>query len=206
MRKARSSGRNKKGSCVGGLIRFVIFLVLLMVGAKFLVGTYFDMDIPTKIKRIQYPIKYEFFVEKYADEYKLDKNLVYAVMRTESRFDKFAVSSAGAKGLMQLTDETGAECARGAVVMGYTPSALFDPEINIKLGCYYLRKLIDVYKSEINALAAYNGGPGNVDKWLADASNINNDGELVNIPFKETKNYVKRVLEARDMYQTIYGE
>lgn len=206
MRKTLCGRKTKKRGCLGGLIRFIIFLALLIIAANFVVRTYFGTDIPTKIKRIQYPIKYEFFVEKYAEEYDLDKNLVYAVIRTESRFDILAVSSAGAKGLMQLTDDTGRDCASKVGIDKYTESALFDPEINIRLGCYYLSHLINVYDDLTTALAAYNGGPGNVDKWLTDSTNTNSEGELVNIPFKETKNYVNRVLEAEEMYLSIYGE
>ena len=207
MRKAEyKSRRRRRTGCASGFFRFIFFLLLVILAAYFLGRAYFNSDISEKIKKTQYPIKYEHFVEKYSEEYKLDKYLVYAVMRTESRFDKFAVSKVGAKGLMQITDETGNDCAKRLKIPSYATDALFDPEINIQIGCYYLKSLIDKYDNINNALAAYNGGPGNVDKWLADPNCLDNSGNLVNIPFKETRNYVIRVNEAREMYKSIYED
>lgn len=206
MRRTEYKRRRRRGCCAGGVFKFIFFLFLIILAAYFLGRGYFDSDISDKIKRTQYPIKYEHFVEKYSNEYGLDKYLVYAVMRTESRFDKFAVSNAGAKGLMQITDETGEDCARRLRITGYSDDALFDPEINIEIGCYYLKGLLDKYDNVNNALAAYNGGPGNVDKWLLDPSYVDGSGTLVNIPFKETRNYVVRVNEAREMYKSIYED
>ncbi len=202
----RKSRRRRRAGCTAGIIRFILFLAIVVLAAYFLGRAYFDSDISDKIKRTQYPIKYEHFVEKYSDEYGLDKYLVYAVMRTESRFDKYAVSNAGAKGLMQITDETGKDCARRLDISRYSDDALFDPEINIEIGCYYLKGLLDKYDNVNNALAAYNGGPGNVDKWLLDPNCVDGGGTLVNIPFRETKNYVVRVNEAREMYKSIYED
>lgn len=207
MRKAdRKRRRRHRRGCGTGIFKFIFFLTIVIFAAYFLGRAYFGSDISDKIKKTQYPIKYEYFVEKYSDEYGLDKYLVYAVMRTESRFDKFAVSNAGAKGLMQITDETGEDCARRLKISGYSGDALFDPEINIQIGCYYLKRLLDKYDNVNNALAAYNGGPGNVDKWLLDPSYVDGSGTLVNIPFRETKNYVVRVNEAREMYKAIYED
>lgn len=210
MRKVAPNRRAKKQQgCVGcgaGLFKFILFAAVLVAVGYFVSNSYFGSDIADRIRRTQYPIKYEYFVEKYSEKYELDKHLVYGVIRTESRFDKFAVSSADAKGLMQLTDETGRECANKVGISGYDESALFDPEINIQLGCYYLRTLINTYKNIDTALAAYNGGPGNVQKWLADSSYTDSDGNLVNIPFAETRNYVKRVNRATQMYKTIYSD
>lgn len=206
MRKAAYKRKRKNGcfGCVGSLIKLLIFLAVIIIAANFIVKTYYGSDISKKIKQTQYPIKYEYFVEKYSEEYNLDKYLVYAVIRTESRFDKYAVSSADAKGLMQLTDETASHCAKKIKLDGYSESALFDPEINIRLGCYYLSYLKSVYKNTDTVLAAYNGGPGNVDKWLSDPSCVDDSGKLINIPFKETRNYIVRVNEAMEMYRSIY--
>lgn len=208
MREASYKTRRGNGcfGCIGGLIKFIIFIGVIIVVANFVFKTYFGADISDKIKQTQYPIKYEFFVEKYAAEYKLDKYLVYAVIRTESRFDKYAVSSANAKGLMQLTDETGVFCAKKMKLDGYSESALFDPEINIRMGCFYLSYLISAYKDINTAVAAYNGGPGNVDKWLANPTHTNGSDKLINIPFKETKDYVLRVNEAYEMYKNLYEQ
>lgn len=199
--------RKKKsgcGGCLGALFMLLIILVGLVVGANYFVKNFFGSDLSEKIRKTQFPIKYEYFVEKYSEEYDLDKYLVYAVIRTESRFDKYAVSSANAKGLMQITDETGRFCAKKIDMDSYTESALFDPEININLGCYYLSYLIDKYGDVDTALAAYNGGPGNVDEWLNDPAYSNGNGKLKDIPFKETRNYVLRVNETMEMYKEIY--
>lgn len=206
MRRTAYNKRKRKNGCLGGLFRFVVLIAAIFIGANFLSKLYFDMDLSDKLKRTQYPIKYEYFVEKYSKEYGLDKNFVYAVIRTESRFDKMAVSSANAKGLMQLTDETGLDCAKKLGINDYKSSALFDPEINIRLGCYYLKYLIDFYDNTNIALAAYNGGMGNVKQWLSDKSNVDENGNLINIPFKETSNYVDRVNNAKTMYDSIYNK
>lgn len=206
MRNPRSkSRRKKKNGCIGGFMKFLIFILIIILFARFLVNKYQESDLSTKIKKNQYPIKYEHFVEKYSAQYNLDKYLVYAVIRTESRFDVYAVSSAEAKGLMQLTDETGSECAAKIGLTRYTNDMLFDPETNIRLGCYYLSRLIKSYKGNIEtALAAYNGGPGNVQKWLESGDTTDSDVNLDNIPFAETRSYVKRVTEARQMYKSLY--
>lgn len=202
----KKSRRKKKNGCIVGLIKFLFFLFILILGTRFAVNKYNESDISTKIKKNQYPIKYEHFVEKYSSKYGLDKYLVYAVIRTESRFDVYAVSSADAKGLMQLTDETGSECAAKIGLARYTNDMLFDPETNICLGCYYLSRLIKKYGGNIDtSLAAYNGGPGNVDKWLENKEISDGNGGLGSIPFAETKSYVKRVNEAMGMYKSLYG-
>lgn len=207
MRKLDGSSRRRRRrrGCGAGIFKFLIFITIIVCLGIFLTKMYVGSDLATRIQKTQYPIKYEYFVEKYAKEYGLDKYLVYSVIRTESRFDKYAVSSAGAKGLMQLTDETGEHCQRRVRIDGYSSDALFDPEININLGCYYLSILIDKYDDIDTALAAYNGGPGNVDEWLRDKSLVDENGNLINIPFKETRNYVGRVNEAQKMYKTIYA-
>lgn len=208
MREFRRKKRRYRwrGGCSTGIFKFIIFLLAVVMIAYFAARSYLGSDIADKIKKTQYPIKYEYFVEKYSAEYDLDKYLVYAVIRTESRFDKYAVSTAGAKGLMQLTDETGEDCARKLKLDGYSANALFDPEVNIQLGCYYLRRLINDYKDINTALAAYNGGPGNVNKWLEDQNYIDNSGQLVNIPFEETRNYVVRINDAQEKYKNIYDD
>ncbi len=206
MRRAANAGRRRRRrqGCITGIFKFIIFIAVVIGLGFFLARTYLESDLATKIQKTLYPIKYEYFVEEYSQEYDVDKYLVYSVIRTESRYDRYAVSSAGAKGLMQLTDETGEHCAKRLKIENYTNDALFDPETNIKLGCYYLSVLIDKYEDTNTALAAYNGGPGNVDSWLNDKNYTDEAGSLINIPFKETKNYVVRVREAQNMYKSIY--
>jgi len=154
-----------------------------------------------------YPVKYSDIVEKNSEKFGLDKYLVYSVIRTESKFKEAAVSDAGAKGLMQLMDETAKECnEKGG--FGYNiPDEILDPEVNITLGCYYLKKLIDTYYGDISlAITAYNGGTGNVGKWLKDSELSDGDGGLLDIPFEETKGYLDKVLATYDKYKEIYKE
>ncbi len=180
---------------------FKLFLLLVFVGIIlfFTVGPGKRM-----VMEYFYPIKYQEYVEKYADEYNLDRYLVYSVIKVESKFDPEASSDAGAKGLMQLMDETAEECnEKGG--FGYNiPEDLYDPEKNIRLGCYYLSSLVDIYGDIRLAVTAYNGGTGNVDEWLQDEELSDGKGGLADIPYSETKKYVKKVFNAFDTYNDLY--
>ena len=152
-----------------------------------------------------YPIEYDEYVEKYSKEYELDKFFVYAVIHTESRFDETAVSDAGAVGLMQIMEETAIECNEKAK-FGYTiPDDLVKPEANIRIGCYYLNKLVKTFDgNEEMALIAYNGGIGNAYKWLDDKEYADGEGGLKKIPIAETKEYVDKVMQSYERYREIY--
>ena len=165
-----------------GCIRYIFLILIAIMLLYFCVG-----EGKTVLMKQLYPVKYQEYVEKYALEYSLDKNLVYAVIKVESGFDKTAVSVADAKGLMQLMDTTANECnEKGG--FGYSiPNDLFDEEKNIRMGCYYIKRLIDEYGDAQTALAAYNGGTGNVKKWLNDPELSDGEGGLRKIPYKETE-------------------
>ena len=141
-----------------------------------------------------FPLKYTATIQAMSKMYDLDPVFVSSVIHAESKFRKYAISHKNASGLMQLTEPTANWLAEELKIENYDYSRIFEPEINIKLGTYYLRKLLDRYEGNtVLALSAYNAGSGNVAKWL------NNDeysscGELLDyIPFKETRNYVDRV-------------
>ncbi len=160
----------------------------------------------TEIAKMIYPVKYQEHVEKSAEEYVLDKYLVYAVIKTESNFDPTAKSHAGAKGMMQLMDTTAEECniKEG---FGYSiPEDLFNAERNIRIGCSYLRKLLDTYGDMELAITAYKAGTGNVRKWLNDESLADGEGGLSEIPYEETEKYVKKVLRTYEIYTKLYKE
>ncbi len=158
------------------------------------------------IMKMIYPIKFQEYVETYSEEFGLDKYLVYAVIKTESGFDPNAVSNAGAKGLMQIMEKTASECNEKNK-FGYSiPEDLFIPEKNIKLGCCYLRHLMDTYGDVSLAITAYNGGTGNVKKWLNDERLSDGAGGLADIPYAETRDYVDKVISAYDMYVKIYKQ
>lgn len=185
-------------------IKILILLILLLT-------IYF---ICFKVLRLQYrilkniyPIQYSEYVEKYSEENGLDKYLVYAIIKAESNFNPTVTSSSGAKGLMQLMEDTAIE--RSNIIDEETIEShdLYDSETNIRLGISYFSYLLDLYDDNIVlALTAYNAGIGNVQKWI-DEGTIQPDGsDVENIPFKETNNYVRKILKAYQMYIKIYED
>lgn len=159
----------------------------------------------THIVTMQYPLRYEYYISSSAAENNLDKFLVAAVIRTESNFIHDA-DSGKAKGLMQLTDETAKWVADKMGMKDFKPEDVNVPEINIKMGCWYLKYLIDMYKNTDTALAAYNGGMGNVSRWLKDERYSSDGKTLKYIPFEETREYVKRVNKYRGIYAERYHD
>jgi len=157
------------------------------------------------VQRRMYPLKYEELIIRYASEYRLDPYLVCAVIWVESKFDATATSHRGARGLMQVIPATGQWAAEKLGIEGYNDDSLYDPAVNIQIGCWYLDNLRRQFNGNIDlALAAYNGGSGNVEKWLKDPR-YSKDGEgLDDIPFKETRDFVARVWNAYDKYRRLY--
>ena len=154
------------------------------------------------LKKI-YKIDYSEYVEKYSKEYNVDKYLVYATIKAESNFNQYAKSSQEALGLMQLMESTALEIAPKAGVK-VSKDSIFEPEININLGTKLLSTLLQTYENKGLALAAYNAGSGNVDSWI-NKGIIKEDGsDLENIPFKETNNYVRKILRDYDIYVDLY--
>ncbi len=151
--------------------------------------------------RFQYPIKYEESVTRYAEAYAADPALVYAVIRCESSFRPDAVSSAGAIGLMQITEETfdWAKNGMGAEAANDTYHDLFDPDTAIRYGTYLLSRFLTEFGSEENALAAYHAGWGQVKTWLSDETLTDDGKNLHTIPGEATDAYVKRVVHQRDL-------
>lgn len=157
-------------------------------------------------KNLLYPFDYQDIIVKYSNEYNLDEALVMAVIKTESNFVHDA-HSGKASGLMQLTDET-ADWVCKRLDVKRESVELMNPKDNIRLGCYYLSYLIKYYDGNIDvALAAYNGGPGNVDKWLKNKEYSSDGINLKYIPFKETREYVQKVNSQKVIYEKmISGE
>ncbi len=176
-----------------------VVAITLIVGGIFLVRWGYDT-----YQRVTYPLEYEEYVTRYAAEYELPPSLVYAVIRTESHFDPRAVSSAGAKGLMQLMDVTYQWVQWRLSEEADTTADVFDPGTNIRYGCHYLQYCVSQFSDLRTAIAAYNAGVGRVSGWLED-SRYSDDGESLSaIPLEETRNYVESVLEAQTIYQTLY--
>lgn len=149
-------------------------------------------------RHVKYPVAYSDYIAKYANENNLDPYLVMAVIKVESNFVPEAHSGI-AGGLMQLTEETAEWNARDMGI--HHEYDYMEPETNIKFGCHYLRHLIDVYGNTDTALAAYNGGMGNVSSWLADPSCSDDGVSLKYIPFPETRSYVIKVNNSWEHYK-----
>ena len=174
------------------IIIWLIVLILLLAEGK------------SVIKKYIYPQKYHSLVKQYSAHYDLDPYLVLAVIKTESNFNENVESNKGAKGLMQIMDSTGEWIASKLEVDNFKVEMLFDPEINIKFGCWYINNLLIEFNDLSLALAAYNGGSGNVTKWLNNPK-YSSDGEnLTYIPFKETKKYVDKVNTRYNIYKFLY--
>lgn len=150
-----------------------------------------------------FPLEHEEIVEKYAIEYDVDPYLIYAVIHTESRFREGVVSPAGAMGLMQVTEETGEFIANRLEIEEYVKEMLFEPEMNIRMGVYYLSYLEESFPIKETQLAAYNAGPNRIRAWLQDDEIATGD-VLTAIPFEETRNYVERVSLREKIYRTLY--
>ena len=180
------------------ILIIVIILMILLIGLRY-AGSY--------IERTMYPIKHSEYIEEYAYEYNLDPWLVVSVIWVESKFDEKATSSKDARGLMQITPETGKWISKNMKLDSFDSEQLYDPETNIKLGCWYLDSLKTQFNNELSvAIAAYNGGSGNVTKWLNDERYSHDKLKLKKIPFEETENYVERVFNTRERYKEIYKD
>jgi len=157
--------------------------------------------------RTVYPLEYEGAIRTSARRNDLDPALVAAVIYAESRFDAQARSSHGAVGLMQLLPETAAQIARETGGVAFVPADLDDPRVNIRYGCYYLRTVLDLFGGDrVAAIAAYNAGAGAVAEWEVAARAEGHPLRLADIPYAETRAYVRSVLEARKIYRETYGD
>ena len=159
-----------------------------------------QIDFDKAIKELTLPLRHDDIIREQAHEKGLDPSLIAAVIYEESKFREGEESSAGALGLMQITPRTAHVIAHLSGGTAFVTGDLSDPEINIRYGSYYLRYLLDRYGGdEVAALAAYNAGMGNVDRWGGSAL------ELDGIQFPETRAYVQDVLEKRQEYRDNYA-
>lgn len=174
------------------------------------VTIYFLISMPAIQKKFLYPFPYRSTVESYSSRWKVDKFLAISVMKVESNFSEAAHSQSGAIGLMQIMPETAAWIA---YQLGEAPEEvvndiehLHDPETNIRYGTWYLAELKDEFKgNDVLALAAYNAGRGNVHKWIKENNWSENFSDADKIPYAETRDYVKRVLQCREKYAKLYS-
>ena len=156
------------------------------------------------VKNFFFPYKYKEYVDKYSVEYDVDPLLVLSVIKGESNFDPKAESNRGAKGLMQIMDSTGEWISETLGIEDFSSEKLLNPEVNVEFGCWYLNNLISEFDDLSLALAAYNGGSGNVTKWLKNPEYSIDGKSLTYIPFKETKKYVDKVTLNYNIYKFFY--
>jgi soluble lytic murein transglycosylase len=168
-------------------------LAVLVLGGAFL---YLQHTEPAWWARLWYPLRYEQIVRGHARNYRLDPALLAAVIEQESKFDSNARSRTGSIGLMQLQPATAEGIALRTGGTRFRLSDLYNPEINVRYGAWYLRHLLDKYGDERTALAAYNAGQENVDRWRS---------EHRGVQFPETRAYVKRVEHLKSIYRKAYG-
>jgi soluble lytic murein transglycosylase len=175
--------------------RFLLLaLVPIVLGGGLLV--YAESAEPSWWLRVRYPLEYEHIVRGHAENYELDAALIAAVIYRESRFDPNAVSESGAIGLMQLLPDTAEGIALNTGGTAFRVDDLYEPEINVRYGSFYLRRLLRKYDGDEElALAAYHAGQGNVDRWIEQGGRIG---------FAETRQYVEDVLDARERYADAY--
>jgi soluble lytic murein transglycosylase len=158
------------------------------------------------VREITLPLKHDDIIRQQADDKDLDPALIAAVIYEESRF-RDQTSHAGARGLMQITPETADFIARRSGGNRFVQEDLATPQINIAYGSYYLRYLIDRYDgNETLAIAAYNAGQTNVDRWVANAGGPDAFDSARHIPFPETRAYVVNVSAKRDSYRKHYAD
>lgn len=175
----------------------VLLIIVLIV-------TSFVFINKNKILKLFYRTDYSEYVEKYSKEYDIDPLLTYSIIKAESNFNKSALSSKGACGLMQLMDDTAKEVATNKVMEYESGTTLYNAEKNIELGVTYFSGLLKQFGNSSIALAAYNAGSGNVSKWISQGIIKNDGSDIENIPFKETNMYVRKILRDYEIYKKLY--
>ena len=155
------------------------------------------------LKKAAYPVKYGDIIASACSEHGIEPALCLAVIKTESGFREDAVSKAGAVGLMQITPET-MEWLCGLAGYNYIEQDLYDAEANINLGVYLLKLNIERFGTLETAIAAYNAGRSSFDGLLKDERYSYEGVKLQNIPYEETDNYVRKVMEAYESYTDLY--
>lgn len=173
----------------------LILFIIIVLG----IALYVERD---EILKHFFSKKYSEYVGYYSKEYNLDENLVYSVIKAESKFKSDAISRSGAKGLMQIGDSTRFWAIEE---LNMQNADIFDPHDNIRIGCWYLNKLYKEFGDMDLVIAAYNGGSGNVKKWLSDEEYSIDGKTLHTVPFEETSTYLKKVKFYYKMYSELYN-
>ncbi len=187
--------KEKKHGAVAALISVAV-LICVAIGLFFAYQAY---------QKVNYPKKYSEYVEKYATEYDIDPAFVYAMIKTESDFRPDAVSINDACGLMQLLPST-LEWLQTLTPEddAYVRADLFDPEINVRYGVYFLSVLFDKFGNLDTVAAAYHAGMNGVQKWLQNEEYSTDGVTLSKIPYADTQQYVERIHQRYEIYRKLY--
>ncbi|MDI3310022.1 MAG: lytic transglycosylase domain-containing protein [Thermoanaerobacterium sp.] len=178
--------------------------VILVIAMVITVLTIYGVKTNWFLKQL-YPKKYSQQVYFYSNQYGVDPNLIFAMIKAESNFNPDSVSSKGAIGLMQVIPETGTWVANYIGIKNFSVNMLFNPDYNINIGTWYLKYLLNQFNNDVTlAVAAYNGGSGNVSNWLKDKRYSENGSDLKKVPFSETDKYIKKVLKYYKIYTNLY--
>ncbi|WP_300364681.1 lytic transglycosylase domain-containing protein [uncultured Subdoligranulum sp.] len=180
----------------------ILVLLLLALTATLLFTCFRE-----RIDHWEYPMKYQEYVTYYADKYSIDPLMLYSFIRTESNFNPKAESNAGARGLMQITEVTFDWIkSKIAPTEDLTFDSLYDPETNIRFGCYFVSYCLLRYQDDLaTAAAAYHSGWGTVDELLAQPEYSADGKTLDHYPYPQMRQYVKKITESYQRYQEIYS-
>ena len=161
-------------------------------------------ELPLELWESLYPLYYEEVIRERALEYEIDPLLVLAMIREESRFNSWNESVAGARGLMQIIFSTGEWIAQKLNIEDFNDDMLFDPEVSIDLGCWYINYLKGRFSNDsILVISGYNAGPGTTSKWLNQYDRSDLDNFVENVPYSETREHIKKVMKSYQMYKRL---
>lgn len=187
----------KKKSFGAVLLKAVAVIVVFVLMVVFAVRGYIHW---------QYPLKYTDLVQKYSRQYDVSEDLIYAVIKTESGFDSYAVSEVGARGLMQMTEET-FDWIHSKMGDDLTFDDLYDPDVSIHYGTYLLNYLLESFEEDTNtAMAAYHAGSASVRSWLKNPANSADGRKLDHIPKSDTEHYVNKINRAISVYEQLTAD
>jgi len=161
---------------------------------------------PLEIQKLLYPLYFQELINKYSAKYKVDKLFIAAMIREESKYDPEAISWANAYGLMQIIPSTGRDVASRIGIKDFRTPMLYQPEVNIHIGVWYTKNLLDQFNNYALVAGAYNCGPGIVKRWIKEHGLNDIDQFIENVPFTETRNHIKKVMDSYRIYKELYSD